>query len=364
MAFHGDLSSFALPELLQWLDSSRKTGTLQMTWEGVGRRLLLRDGRVFATSAKGLWERTARMLKLADPAVGESAMRAFQELRGTSDAVASFAAHNVDVAVVSSLAREELYGAVVDLTLADDGEFHWSEDTETAGDEWLPLDMSLRALVFEALRWMDEAREVDGVLSSDSIRIKAKVVSSAEQPIVTRIMLRLCEPAQSLGQVRLTMGMSRTSGARRIFDLMRQGLLEVEGAGALEDDPLALMLENGLELVRQKQFDAASLIFSALLQADPADRRVREFARIVEAEHIAALYADMPPLTVLELVNDPEGLKRLRPEDRLVANLVNGIWDVSTITLASSVREIDTLKALNRLVRMGLIRRSQSPPRR
>ncbi|NPC87277.1 DUF4388 domain-containing protein, partial [Pyxidicoccus fallax] len=32
MALHGDLFSYPLPEFLQWLDSSRKTGTLQLSW--------------------------------------------------------------------------------------------------------------------------------------------------------------------------------------------------------------------------------------------------------------------------------------------------------------------------------------------
>jgi hypothetical protein len=153
------------------------------------------------------------------------------------------------------------------------------------------------------------------------------------------------------------MGLSRMAGARRIFDLMRAGLVEVEGAAEISDDPLATMLENGLELVRQKQFDAASLVFNALLQVDPADRRVREFARMVEGEHLAALFHELPPLTILLLNNDPDALRGLRPEERQVARLLNGSWDVATVALASPSKELDTMKTLSRLVKMGIAQR-------
>ncbi len=51
MAFHGDFSSYPLPELLQWLDGARKTGALQLSWEGGERKLFILSGQVVATAA-------------------------------------------------------------------------------------------------------------------------------------------------------------------------------------------------------------------------------------------------------------------------------------------------------------------------
>ena len=356
MAFHGDLFSFPLPELLQWLDSSRKTGTLQLLWEGGERKLFLSEGQVAATAGTGLWERTARILNLADVSTGERVMEAFGQVRQGRDCAESFAQSGIDLQHVASSAREELYGAVVDLTLSEHGEFRWSEDVDRSNEEWIPLTMSLRALVFEALRWMDEAPEVDRALPSDSVLLRARVAATGEHPLFDRIILQLTAAPRSLGHIRLAMGLSRTAAARRVFDLLRLRLLAVEGAGDVPDDPLARMLENGMELVRQQQFDAASLVFETLLQADPGDRRVREFSRMVQGEHVIALYREMPPLTVFKLSEEPERLLELRPDERHVASLVNGSWDVSTVTLASQRREIDTLKCLQRLWRMGLVR--------
>jgi hypothetical protein len=39
-----------------------------------------------------------------------------------------------------------------------------------------------------------------------------------------------------------------------------------------------------------------------------------------------------------------------------VTGLLNNTWDVSTLVLASPARELETLKTLAKLVRMGLLR--------
>ncbi len=186
--------------------------------------------------------------------------------------------------------------------------------------------------------------------------VRAKVKPSPDQPLLYRVILTLCENGVNLGRLRLAMGVSRSATTRRIFDLLRLKWVEVEGAPEIEDDPVAEMLEKGAILVKEKQFEAAGLVFSALLASDPADRRVREFARMVEREHVAALYRDLPPIFVPFLADDPETLSLLRPEERHIASLVNGQWDVSTIVLASQARELETLKCLSKFARLGLLR--------
>ncbi len=355
MAFHGDLASFPLPELLQWLDGSRKTGTLLLEWEAGERKLFMLSGQVVATSSLGLWERIARMLALSHLAKGEDVLAAFQEMRRGGNLQAPFKDRKLDPAMGVDLAREELYGAVADLVLAQNGSFHWTEDADRGGDEWVPVELAVRHLLFEALRWVDEQPDVEKALPLDSMTVRALVKPSADLPLLYRVILALCEKGVSLGRLRLALGVSRSAATRRVFDLMRSKRVAVDGAPALEVDPIVEMLEKGAMLVKERQFEAAGMVFSALLASDPADRRVREFARMVEREHVAALYRDLPPIFVPHIVDDPELMSLLRPEERHVASLANGTWDVSTIVLASHSRELETLKCLNKLMRMGLL---------
>lgn len=356
MAFHGDFASYPLPELMQWLDSSRKTGTLQLSWEGGERKLFLLSGTLVATSSPGLWERIARMLAVSGVASGEEVLAALREMERSGDAAHAFAARRLDPSMAPTLAREELYGAIADLTAAHAGAFHWTEDADRGGEEWVAVDVSMRELLFESLRWVDEQPDVERALPLDSMRVRALAPPTPDTPLLQRVILTLCERGQNLGRLRLAMGTSRSAATRRVYDLLRARMVEVEGAPELEDDPVAEMLEKGAILVREQQFEAAGLVFSALLASDPADRRVREFARMVEREHVATLYGALPPILVPALVNDPDTLSLLRPEERHVASLVNGTWDVSTIVLASQTRELETLKCLSKLSRMGLLR--------
>jgi hypothetical protein len=357
MSLHGDFSSFPLPELLQWLDSSRKTGVLQLAWEAGERRLFLLSGQVLATASDGLQGRVARVLSLAKLADAAQVLAAFAELPASGEDVeTAFRARQVDPKHVRELAREELLGAMADMTRSGQGSFHWTEDMDRTGDEWAPSEMGLRELLFESLRWVDEQPDVDRVLPGDALTVRALVQPGPRQPLLHRIVLTLCAGGQNLGRLRLSLGVSRSSITRRVFDLLKAKQVEVEGVAEVVVEPVTDMLEKGTVLVREGQYDAAELVCAALLASDPADRRVREFARMVHSEHVAALYGELTPLAVPVLVPDPEAQALLKPEERQMAGLINGIWDVSTLVLASPARELDTLKTLAKLVRMGLLR--------
>lgn len=355
MALHGDLFSYPLPEFLQWLDSSRKTGTLQLAWEAGERKLFVINGQVVATASGGLRERVARLLALAKLATGHQVLAAFEELQRTPDIDAAFEMHGVDARLARELGREELFAAMMDLTIGGNGTFHWTEDADRSGEDWVPSEMSIRELLFESLRWVDEQGDVDKALPIDAMSVRALAQPSPGQPLLHRVVLTLCTAPQNLGRLRLSMGMSRSSVTRRVYELLRAKLVAVDGAPQVEADPVAEMLEKGAVLVREGQYDSAGIICASLLASDPADRRVREFARMVQREHVAALYAELPPLAVPVPVHDPGAMALLKPEERQIAGLVNGTWDVSTLVLAVPARELDTLRTLSKLQRMGLV---------
>ncbi len=189
--------------------------------------------------------------------------------------------------------------------------------------------------------------------------VRATADGAAVKHTVHRLLLHAAakEGGINIGRLRLVLGLPARAGARAARgELLRGRLLQMEGTGVLEDDPIADMLEKGAVLLRERQFDAAALLFSALLQSDPGDRRVREFARMVEREHVAELYRELPPVMVPVLVASNESLASLRPEERQVAELVNGRWDISALVLASQQRELDAMRTLFKLRRLGLLK--------
>jgi hypothetical protein len=356
MAFHGDFSSYPLPELLQWLDSARKTGALSISWEAGERKIFILAGQIVATAAPALHERLAHALHQGGATDGQQVMAALRRVTQQVPGGPVVGLEPESERAVRELATAELIGAVADLTQAQSGRFHFSEDPDRGGDEWVSMELSIRGLLFESLRWIDEAQDVERALPLDSTVVHAKTKGAEVRHTVHRLLLHAARNEINLGKLRLVLGLQRGLVTRGVWELLRARMVEMEGEGVLEEDPIAEMLEKGAVLLRERQFDGAALLFNSLLQSDPADRRVREFARMVEREHVAELYRELPPMMVPVLFASNDALQVLRPEERQVAGLINGRWDVSALVLASQQRELDALRTLHKLARQGLLK--------
>ena len=75
---------------------------------------------------------------------------------------------------------------------------------------------------------------------------------------------------------------------------------------------------------------------------------------------MAALYEELSPVAVPILRGAPGALgssagRRLSSADREVATRVNGAWDVASIALSCPLREVETLKTIRKLLRLGLV---------
>lgn len=346
MAFHGDLSSYPLPDLLQWLDASKKSGALSLSWDAGQRKLFLLDGQITAVSSSGLRELISRVVEHTGDARGDVVLGALQRAQSVGPAIDQ---------AVREIAEEETIGSLVDLIPAQ-GRFHWTEDSDRGEDEWVALELPLRHVLFETLRRLDEVTDVERALPHEQLVLRAAVGARPKHALQRAVGGILgARDDVTLSRVRLALGLARSIVARAVFDMLRAGRAVVVGAAPIEADPIAEMLEKGAVLVRERQFDAAALIFASLLQSDPGDRRVREFARMVEREHVASLYRELPPVTRFQVSPSPAVLSSLRPEERTLLRWFESGADLSAVVLASTQRELDTLKSVNRLVRLGAL---------
>jgi len=89
----------------------------------------------------------------------------------------------------------------------------------------------------------------------------------------------------------------------------------------------------------------------------PESRALKQRVGLVPQD--LALYEELSPVAVPVLLGgsaslDTPAARRLSGTDREVAGRVNGRWDVASIALACPLREVETLKALRKLVRLGI----------
>ncbi len=356
MAFQGDLKTFAFPDLLSWLDGAKKPGRLSVSYGGGERVFHLQPGQIARYGAVGLFERLlriARLLRIVDESQARMTLESVHGGIHLEDALAHAGATTDALRVVM---REDVYQTVADLLEDSSGSFYFSEDQEQEGEEAAQVDIGLSEVLYEAARRLDEGMAATkGVIAGDIVAVLPGRPPDGSVVGLPAAALAAVGSGSSVGAVRLALGLSRLGAARILCDLWRAGFLRIDGAVAPKPDPLTSMLRQGEALLAQGHYEAASLVFNSLLTADPSDRRVRDFARAVEREHVESIYRKLTPVAVPELIGPESSLAVLRPDERIVGTLVNGKWDVSTLVLASPLRELQTLRAIERMMELGLV---------
>src|SRR5580704_3703604 len=81
MGLQGDLATFGLADLLQWLESAKASGCTSLFGDAVERRLFIQDGALIAVAYPGQWERLIRQLVGAELTTSDAAGVALGRVR-------------------------------------------------------------------------------------------------------------------------------------------------------------------------------------------------------------------------------------------------------------------------------------------
>ena len=319
----GDLKTMPLPDLLQWADATRTHG-----------RLFVERGG------------TTTWLDLADRSVVQVSPR--PESRGAVERLAPESTHRPWLKLAEDVEGLE---RLLDLFLEEGGTFVFDE--EASREDGVPLEVNVRELVYEGMRHLDEWPALDARFPDDRARLHATGNDrSTYLTPVARTLLRAAAQGLSLGEIRLGLGLSRPALLRRVQELVRLGLVRVEGAAGGED-PVARMIAQAEVLAREKQFDEAAHVLGAILENDPTDKRVREALEQVEARQRDALYEEFGREAVFERVGETVPATQ---REEAVLPLVDGRRDVASIVLAAPIRELEALRGLRDLLHKGALR--------
>jgi hypothetical protein len=326
----GDLLTFPLPDLLQWIDQGRRAGVLEIdTGHGTPFWIEVRDRRIVAAARPAAFQTGLGQLAGWVPQVPEE-----------------------------ELWLEAAADRIIDLFLGPPSGRFTLVDDPAGFEDGIAVDLGVGQMTLEGLRRLDEWPELDLRYPSEAALLCADGASGTRTP-AQRALLEAARRRVSIAEARLALHLSRPAALRRIEVLRELGLAHVEGVAA-RADPVSALVDQAQQLVVERQFDEAAIVFKTLLAADPSDRRVRNLLREAEREQVATLYEELSPVAVPVLLDGPRSLespasRRLTFADREVAARVNGTWDVASITLSSPLREVETLKAIRKLVRLGLV---------
>ena len=321
----GDLRTMPLADLLQWADSSRAQGLFSITrpsgsvWMHVMDRTVVACGRPLSQATL--------------PG------QLFPDIGG-------------DVALDERAVATEM---LFDQFLDSDDTFRF-EPGALPPEQGVPLDLSLQELVMTGMQWLDEWPRVREIYPNGRARMRRTPGATPHALTETQAALfGLAQLEVSLDTARLCLGISQPALLRNVELLRRLDYVHIDGAPEASDLTEQIVVKT-LPLLAEKQFDEAAHVFAALLATAPGSQRIRELLRRVEREQIADLYESVPAEAVVH--------KRprialaelwLSRAERDVVERINDRWDVATLVLTCPMREIDTLKALRKLVQLEAI---------
>ena len=232
----GNLKEFSLPNVLQLVKMSAKTGCLILAREGEEGRIYFRNGQIYyaaqAPQSMPLGERLVKAGKIS----AKQLKSALAEQRISADA-GRLGAILVERGWIDKATLEEaVRGQIEDVTFNffswPDGEFGFVAD-EAVEDEDVFIEMNVENVIMEGCRRIDEWELIVEKLGSlekvAHLAVPESVKETGQVTLTDDEWRVVCcvDDRRDLGTIIKECGLDRFSGAKVIFSLYSAGLLSV-----------------------------------------------------------------------------------------------------------------------------------------
>lgn len=368
----GTFATMPFADLLQWISDSRRSGTLQVALEFEERYLRFVDGAIAAYGSDDPMARDLGRLCLLRGLCSEAALlRAVEQQQAShmplGDVLVSSGA--VTHEALEAAVRADVEETVLGLFLWPEGRFTYRH--EIAPDDvapFMPPEYELaepiptRQILMEGMRRLDEWTRIIKVLPTDDVQLHA-LGPADDLPLLEEIAAHPEPP--TLGQILAEQGDSRFAVCEQLFRAFERGLVAVEAAPenprahdtARGSTTVAHLVQAARAMIEEGQHDEAAALLRSALALDPFRAEARALMSGSREAQLRALYEAMPPRAVPRLAAGRKRLEHapLSARERRVLSQVNGRWDVAALALTTGVGELETLRALRRLVHAGLV---------
>jgi Domain of unknown function (DUF4388) len=379
MPLSGTFATMPFVDLLQWLGDTRRDGTLAVALEFEERYLRFERGQIVAYGSDDPMARDLGRICLQASLIAESKLLEAIESQTRSHMPLGdvlVAQGYVDADALTRAVRKHVEETVLGLFLWPDGRFTFSEPQPVPPPEendWIPPEFSLedpldvREVLMEGMRRLDEWNRIVKVLPTDDVQLHA-LGPAEDLPILEYIAARPEQP--SLGALLAERNDSRYAICEQLVRAFERGLLAIESA---EPAPLtdtnrgATTVEHLVRAARslasEGQHEEAAGLLRSAVGIDPFRADARVLLRKVSAQQLADLYTTIPREFVPELVprSARDTTLPLQPRERRLLAHINGRWDVGALALTTALGELETLRALRRLLHAGMVKLSPPP---
>lgn len=374
-ALCGNLSSFPLTELLQFLATARKTGKLSVQSGGRETRIYMREGAIVACSSDDPSKLLGQFLVSRGVIDMSQLTEAMKRQRETRETIGSILVKKKVLnpkqlkAEIAAKAEETVYG-LFDL----EGANFWFHNDEQPGHQVMEVNLTVQEVVMQGLTRLDEKRSVAGTFGNPSIVLTRR--EGAKDPTDTemRPVFDLVDGRRSIEQIALFAHASIYRVTATLHKLYTAGLVEVvegqeppaapqegesgqDAAGELAED-----LAVARKMVKRGDHAIAYGLLGKMRARAVSPREVG-LLEAVEREILEALTGSILPPSTVPVLTVPHATipgRKLPPLESFLTQVLDSNWDVESILWVTPARPIETIIALKSLLDRGLIELRQS----
>ena len=371
MGIRGTLKTMSVSDLLQFLASGRKTGTLKLGLGSIVKHIYLEQGVIVGSSSNDPKEYLGQVLLhygKIDEAQLQTAMEIQRQSGGKLGVILASRGFVTQAAVVEVL-RTRTLEIIYDLFIWEEAHFEFF-DSDPPPQDLIRIQVQVTAVIMDGIYRIDEWSRYRTVIPSDRTffeLIPGWTQSLNASPEIRQILFHV-EKHLTAAEICYNMHTSLFHACALLFDLVEQNIIRVAGEAPepASTDLSALKLPQTVpellkmaraEIKENNAENALAIIHSALEQeAKNAEaQRLREEA---EKKLIAQIYqGGLSPRAVARMLVATDQLEheRLGPQEGFVLSRINGESDVESILSVCPFREADTLRMIKKLLDGGII---------
>jgi len=397
MSVYGNLRSMSLPDLLQWASVNKKTGVLELERNKICKRISFRNGRIVACSSDDPPSRLGQFLLSRGKVTKEQLREALARQESTGENLGMIfqemgvLTHTDVEAHVAAKAEENIYG-LFDWT---DAVFRFHEDA--AHDPFIiEVDLAVQDVVLKGIQRFDDLQRLRDVFTSSGIVLARSDKPTPPEVGTSAMAKRVLESVngkRTLAEILLHAHASEFLVLKFLYSLLRNGVVQitevrqadpnsrtvldtaesevvetpsVETAAEKQvpDTPVVEVPaekrdpETALQYMAHGDYAVALDILNECYRAQPDDNHLRQLVLKAESGYLEKARAELfSPTTIpvpLSAAVDVTSTN-LKPTELFLLSMLDGKSDIKALVWVAPLREVDVLKALQRMLDEGLI---------
>lgn len=362
MSLSGNLRTMELSEILQWISSGRKTGTLHLERRSVQKRIIFRRGIIYTSWSNDPRESLGQFLVRDGWITEEQLFRALlqQEQEGALLGAILVSTGILSEETLRQSLREKAEETIYDLFLWPEGRFEFKEGELPS---LIEINMEVTGVIMEGIRRVDEWERIRQAFGSPLTSFKVKAGAPAPGDAAEARALELAAAGRSLAEIALDMHRSEFDAASLLFALHQRGLIEATPAppeapadvvGTIQD-----LLAAGNKRLDERRYEEALGAYEEVLAMDRLNQNAKKgLIAVVEARGRERALRKVPLEKVPVLCVNMAELTRQNfdAQEGFVLSRVNGEWDVRSILKLCPMGEEAALLIFSRLLERKVIR--------